>query len=172
MEDTFRLVMLEPLPTKNLKSLKTPYPYALLNDNDTYFLQSTCPLIEKQYICNYKDMLTFKQDTCYANILRGKEGSCVYTTYIDHQEIKQLPNRDLIIKNAPRVNISTTCGIQQRTLERTVLIHFRNCSISIEERNFENKEYLQQDQLFMLPWPSHRRNKTRRDYGYSRNIQD
>lgn len=56
------------------------------------------------------------------------------------KEIKQLTENHIVIKNASSTKMTTDCKLSDRTLKGTYLISFTNCSVTLDNKTFINRE--------------------------------
>ena len=55
-------------------------------------------------------------------------------------KVSVITNGVLIVKNAPQITLVNTCGIGNHTIIGTLLINFRNCSVILEGKAYDNLE--------------------------------
>ena len=142
---------MEQIPTSDLEILKFPFQYAITNPRKTYFLQQQCEVVQNINICKENALLDYSEDSCFHNLLHGIPAECNYQEYPNKTEVKQILPQQIIVKNAPALEIFTTCGIQHKTIKRTCIIEFRNCSIEIGNAIYEDYQIVTTTPTFLLP---------------------
>ena len=147
----FDHTLIEPLPTTELKTLKIPFPFAITSPDKTYFIQQPCDTIHDIKICMGHALIDYSDDKCFHNVLHGLPAICNFQQYLNKTEIKPLWPTYLIIKNAATIELHSNCGLKQQLLQGTMLIHYQNCTIEIENVKFENWEITKNSPVYVLP---------------------
>lgn len=132
-------LLLEPLPI-NEKIVKLPSTNAIINDNRTFFIIKPCNNIQQNIICNKKDLLDVSTDECYSKILNGESGNCTLTSTSTDTVIKRLTDNHVILINVKSTLLKTDCNLSTRNLTGTFLITFANCSLTINNISYNNRE--------------------------------
>ena len=137
---TFSHYLLEPLPVQG-KILKLPTATAAANSSATYFIKNPCQVIEQDILCDSKDLINLSHDKCFSKILNGLSGECAFTEPSTPNEVKRITNNHVVVKNAKTFNLTSNCNLSDRELSGTMLIHFTNCTIQINNQSFSSLEY-------------------------------
>lgn len=142
--------LLEPLPIEN-KTLKLPATHAITSPGSTYFIRTACQTINENVLCDAKDLMEFSSNECYARLLHGSSGNCTMIETPNGMEIKRITDNHVIVKNAKSVQLLTDCQLSDRTLSGTFLIHFNNCSVSLNNQSFSSLEHHQSAPSVIVP---------------------
>ena len=137
---TFSHYLLEPLPIQK-KIVKLPTETAITNPSATYFIKNPCQVIEQDILCDLKDLINLSHDKCFSKLLNGLSGECVFTEPSIPNEIKRITNNHVVVKNAKAFNLTSNCNLSDRELSGTMLIHFTNCTIKINNQSFSSLEH-------------------------------
>lgn len=162
--ENFQVNFIIPIPTPLKKSVNIFYNYALINGSRMYLLNNACPKINKIYICdnNAHNLIETSNDTCLRNILQNKSSFCSFINFSNQNQIKFILDEYLLLINCYNVKIETSCGIQERTFNGTILIKFYECSIKINEIIYENRKHQSyQDNFGVLPLQNLNINETK-----------
>ncbi|XP_062534146.1 uncharacterized protein LOC134203290 [Armigeres subalbatus] len=146
----FDNLLLEPLPVGD-REIKLPSTTAITNSDATYFTKGPCQVVEQNTICDIKDLINVSNDECFSKLLNGLSAKCVFTETVNQNRIKRLTDNLVIIKNATSANFSTNCQLSSRTLIGTNLIHFSNCSVTIDNQTFSSLEFHHASPALIVP---------------------
>lgn len=143
-------LLLEPLPI-NEKIIKLPSTSAIVSNNRTFFIIRPCSNIQQNIICDTKDLLDASTDECYSKILNGESGNCTLTSTSTETIIKRLTDSNVILINAQSVHLKTDCNLSERNLTGTFLITFANCSMTINNVSYSNRELYSRNPSQIIP---------------------
>ncbi|XP_058816668.1 uncharacterized protein LOC131679941 [Topomyia yanbarensis] len=147
---TYTEFLLEPIPLSK-RILKLPASVALQNDNKTYFIKDECQHIGKTKLCSLNNLIDISRDLCFSKLLRGLSGNCTFTKSHSPTEIKRIMDDHIIIKNIHDVKIESNCGLTSRNLSGTYLVEFHNCSVFINDTEYNNVEVSKSEPTFIMP---------------------
>lgn len=147
--EMFNELLLETLPINNT-SLKLPSNTAVVGANSTFLLKGSCQLIEQNTLCDRRDLIDVSQDECYSKILRGFSGKCVFTNH-SGASVKRLTDYHIVLKNVKTATMHTDCNLSDRVLHGSFLIHFSNCTVTINGKNYSNRETYDKQTPLILP---------------------
>lgn len=140
------------LPINSTKYINNPYPYILYNKQQIYYLTEKCKSIEHQFICTKFDKEeSTNSSNCIGNILKSEKAHCSLTEHSKYQTISQPEENYILLINIPETNISTTCGFKNKIIQGTLLLHYVNCTITINEIQYTNKWNQYWDSIYLIP---------------------
>lgn len=150
-KDSYSLFHIIPLPIHNNKIIKSK-PYVLINPNYIQFLDAKCNNIERTFYCHE----TFhreetKNSRCIGNLITNKPASCELQEETTTTQIIQPEPNYLLLINVPESTFNTTCGPANQKINGTVLIHFENCDVTINQVTYEAKENIFWDEINIFP---------------------
>ena len=152
VENDFKKLFVEPITIQN-KEIKTDYSEILIKDNRTYAVTNPCLEFSHITLCEPTALKDMSEDPCLPRLTRDSPGDCVFKEVSAKLTIRNIRSGYMIIKNAhPPVKIENTCGMPHHTLSGTILITFKNCSISINNETFENTEWKNKQRFELLPF--------------------
>ena len=144
-------LQIETIPMKD-KIISINASTAIVGNNESYLIAYPCTNIEKNNICNVENLFNISNDDCLHQILRGNPSNCTFVKTRMESEIKIINNLGVLIKNsiAPTL-LQNNCGFGPRNLTGTFLISFKNCSISLDGKQFNSKMFKGETEVDILP---------------------
>lgn len=140
VENDFKKLYVVLMTIQN-KEIKIDYNEILMKDNRTYAVVKPCPEFSYLTLCESTALKDVSEDLCVPQLMRDSSGDCVFREVNARIPIKNIRSGHTLIKNAhPPVKVENTCGMPHHTLSGTILITFKNCSITINNETFENTE--------------------------------
>lgn len=149
--NTYSLFHLIPLPINKTLTVITK-PYAILNELDIKYFDEACPFIEGVFYC--REIINtpeVNEPTCIPNIIKNKPASCKLLEGNQISTIYQPEPNYVLTINIPNTTLKSSCNIPQSHLEGTMLIHFENCSIEINEISYDSKSSVYWDDITIYP---------------------
>ncbi|XP_058450869.1 uncharacterized protein LOC131430160 [Malaya genurostris] len=143
-------LLLEPLPVGQ-KILKPPASTALQSISATYFVISDCQRVQNNYLCTPDNLVNFTGDPCFSKLLQGSSGNCTFLECTNPTGIIKLTNNHLLLKQVKSLEVKSSCDLSNRNLSGTFLIEFHNCSISLNDTQYNNIELVRTEPMTILP---------------------
>ncbi|XP_021703486.1 uncharacterized protein LOC110677102 isoform X1 [Aedes aegypti] len=161
LQGPYQQIMVENIPI-NDEVIPIDFTHAVLGTNETFVVNDTCVNIEQNIMCKLHTMKNVSDDMCIHRLLRGNPSSCPFKKYNIIREIKSIGSGKILIKNAhPTVQLKNSCGFGPKNLTGSLLITFRNCSIQVDNKSFENTQFEYSNTLEILPLQSTLINKSK-----------
>lgn len=140
------------IPFNEHETLSIQYPFISYNPETIFYFSSKCKLIENQYLCQRPNMSEpFKSSNCIGKILAGSKSKCPTEEMTMRSSIIIPEDNYLLTINATRSVLKNTCGLEQKEIEGTLLLHFENCSITFNGISYNNNWKTSWDQIYLLP---------------------
>ncbi|XP_058832229.1 uncharacterized protein LOC131690236 isoform X5 [Topomyia yanbarensis] len=122
--------------------------YPLINDNQmiinypTHVMKSGNTIFTTENPSDYVQKSSYireLEDKCIRHIILGKHALC-NSTFANHTIQKLINENTILLSNAIDSMFHTTCGPDNRTLNGNFLISISNCTITINNQQFQNTE--------------------------------
>ncbi|XP_037928897.1 uncharacterized protein LOC119663357, partial [Teleopsis dalmanni] len=138
-----------------LLNLQAYYNQSNIIFNIQIHYDTAFPKIEGIYFCNKPRLeeLTAESE-CMGRLMRNQVAHCPSTTIDDIETITQPEPDYVLLMQVPKTDINSSCNIKHLAVEGTVLIHFKNCSITINSIHYEDDPNIFWDNIYILPPPS------------------
>lgn len=151
-EGSYKQVLIETIPFE-AKTIFVNAKYAILSSNETYLTNKSCSYIERNILCDIHNVKNATNGPCLNNLLRGNPSQCIFIKDNDNSTIIQtIRDNDVMIKNAiTPILLQNTCGYGPRNVTGTVLISFRNCSITIDNAKYSSVSFVFEQLPEILP---------------------
>lgn len=147
---TYELTQIIPLPINHTTFINV-MPYALVNEHNILYTNKICPQIEKIFFCeNIIEQEDIKESTCVGNILNNRTAKCHFKERGHISSISQPTQNVVLFINVPNTYINTTCKKQPFTIKGTILIKFRNCTITVNGMVYEGKANIFWDEILLI----------------------
>lgn len=150
VENEFVKLHIEPLPL-NGKEIKFDHRDLLIKGDKTYAIIEKCLETANNFICKPSQLLDVSDDPCIPLLIRDATGNCIFKVANTRTETKMLGEGAVLVKSISPVKLVNTCGIANHTIIGSILLTFRNCSISINGETFENMEMSNKEKFELLP---------------------
>lgn len=141
-----KLIHVEPIATKN-KIIKIQSNEVLMDDNTTYFVEKSCTYTENP-ICELNQLQKIEEEDCVPAVLRNLPSRCTFTEDDKRPTIVVVDDGVIITKNL-KTSFANTCGAMNHTISGSMLISFKNCTIIIGDKKFENR--LEEVKIDLIP---------------------
>lgn len=159
--EIFKHTHLIPLANNRKQSILINYPYITHNSKFIFYFTNKCKEIEQTYVC---DKPSFKEYTnsskCIGNIIYGSDANCQYIEMPHMDQITTPENDYILLMNITEKTITNTCGLRTSKVQGTALIHYENCSITINNITYSNIWTKHWDQIHIVPMMFNKINKT------------
>jgi len=150
--NTFNLFHVLPLPIHKNKTIISK-PYVLVNDDSIQYFNKKCFKIENMFYCKpnqHKESIT--NSSCIGNLIQNKPASCELHNRVTDIEIYQPESDYLALINIPETIIHTNCvQNQKQTIKGSVLIHFNNCEIKVNDITYTTATSQHWDEVNIHP---------------------
>lgn len=122
--------------------------YPLINDNQmisnypTHIVKSGKNIFITENPSDYVQKSSYIRelnDECVHHIILGKHASC-NSTFANHTIQKLITENTVLLSNVINTVLDTTCGPDNRTLNGNFLISFFNCTITLNNQQFQNTD--------------------------------
>lgn len=150
-KESYFLFHLIPLPINKTRTILTK-PYAILGHEHIQELDNKCQNIEGTFYClETTNLEKVSHSKCVASILNHKPAEChIYDRENDIEIFEPEPNHLLLI-SIPETMVNTTCGPNDFKAKGTLLIHFKDCEISINSITYSSKIQTFWDEISIHP---------------------
>lgn len=122
-----------------------------MSEDHIQLLSQPCNSIEAVYYCPKYNLQAISPQSCIPNIIKGKHASCELIEDFDQQRIEQPEDQYVLLVNSPEVTLATTCGPNKQTISGTVLIHYENCDVIINNVSYTTKQSTYWDEIQVIP---------------------
>lgn len=162
LNQTYTFYHINSLPINNTYTLEIPSSYLLLDEYSYMHVNEPCPTIEQTLYCGKNELRNIKPIDCIPNIMLGNKAHCSLVEGDIRQNIKLIEPNHLLILTDTDVTFETTCrnNHKKKTLKGTILMHFENCSITINEINYNDKISSHWDSVKIIFTPFYELNHT------------
>lgn len=135
--DNYQLTKLIPLPINNTQFIVAPNYIASKNTQTLYFTEP-CNRVDQVNICDLQ-RATFDtpNQVCIKRILANRTATCSTVETRRRREIFEPQKGHIFIFNAPDLMVNSDCG-QELRVPRSAIIHYANCSVTLDGRTFDN----------------------------------
>ena len=126
--------------------------FIIMNQDEIYETNIRCRNIENTFYCKSSD-LHMKEDlqTCIRKIIENQPSNCNLVEKTPPSSITHIEENYIICINIPETNFESTCGTQKSTIEGNTLIHFQNCTVTINDIKYDNTAITHQESLTIYP---------------------
>lgn len=131
-------------------------PFAILNNKEIYELDKKCTWIEGIFYCQHSSLKN-RIDThqCLRNIIENKPAKCKFIHKDIFNRIYQPEENFIICMNIPETNFNSSCGTPFSKLQGTLLLHFENCTIEVNDITYTSKSNVYWDNIIIHPTLNH-----------------
>lgn len=158
--ETYHMFHVIPLPLEQNKFIITK-PYLILNPQNIQFFDNKCPKLEGVFYCQRP---AYKEETnksrCIGNLILNKPAHCELQVADRSSEIYQPEPNYIIFINAPETQITSTCGVDNQRIKGSILIHFGNCDVKINNIIYTSTVETYWDEVNIHPTIFHEVNAT------------
>lgn len=127
------------------KKIHLPNQYYLINDGETYQINSIQPTIFGKHEI-YPD-----NSTCIPKLLRGNPAVCNFTSNPVVENVIHLDDRHIFINAIANFTLSSNCGISDRNLSGSFIITFKNCNLLINNVLYSSTTQTLPGNVIQLP---------------------
>lgn len=125
----FNKVHIYPI-VQDRKQIHLPNPFFLTHGKDIYQVNSIEPII-------YDESETHVDNsTCVPHLLRGNPATCNFTINPISEQISYLDDQHLLINSVTNFTLSSNCGLTDRNLSGSFVIHFHDCHLIINNISY------------------------------------
>lgn len=139
-----------PLPINKTLYIST-YPYVATHESDALYFGKACDLIEDIYLCESKDKQKTKFPECVPKIINNHPAICNLSNGLESNQILQPENNYILLTDVRNISVETTCGINKYNIYGTALLHYQNCSITINNITYDSKADIFWDSIVIHP---------------------
>ncbi|XP_062713411.1 uncharacterized protein LOC134290317 [Aedes albopictus] len=125
----FNKVHIYPI-VQDRKQIHLPNPFFLTHEKDIYQVNSIEPII-----CD-KSETHMDNSTCVPLLLRGNPATCNFTINPTSEQISYLDDQHLLINSVTNFTLSSNCGLTDRNLSGSFIIHFHDCHLIINNISY------------------------------------
>lgn len=149
--ETFQMNHLYPLPINKTLEIDIK-PYIVYNEQKIQYLPDTCPKIEGTYLCDETlDQEDRNQSKCVGRILDNETAMCPMIDVGIKQSIQLIEKNNILFINVPKTHIKSTCKNTSFEVQGTLVIHFENCSVNVNDIWYDDTTNKFWDQIYLLP---------------------
>lgn len=159
-----KLIHIEPIPVGD-KIIKIHSNEVLLDTTEAYFVENQCSLTENP-ICKLSQLKKIVDQECIPAIMRNAPSRCTFMEDDRRPAIITVDDGVIITKNV-KANFTNTCGAMNHTIQGSMLISFKQCTVIIGEKKFENK--LEEIKINLIPFFAEIK---QRDFHKNINLED
>lgn len=151
LEDSYSFFHIIPLPINKTQKIVAK-PYAILNHKNIQYFDDKCPQIEGIFYCQEsKNQEHIFNATCIPNLMNNKPAECRIEEQSGNSEVIQLDNNYIVLINIPEIAIKSTCEPSELQIKGTLIIHFQNCQIEINQMIYESSSHVYWDDIHIYP---------------------
>lgn len=152
LEDGFEKLHVEPLP-RDGKEIQFDSTEILVKGEKTFAIKEKCLETLSNVLCKPNQLQDISNDLCVPLLVRNLQSECVFRKADMKMRIKVISDGALILKNANEpVKLFNSCGIANHTIAGTLLVMFKNCSVSVNNETFDNLELKSKTGFEILPF--------------------
>jgi hypothetical protein len=152
LENGFEHIFIYPIPN-NDSQIDTEFENILIKGNETYAVSGKCLQTHDNFICKMKDLKDISEDECVAKLTRSEIGKCPHKIVKSNLSIKVVTEGSIVISSSSAVKLYNTCGSSNHTAIGSNLITFKDCSVTIEGKTFENHHIHRKTKSELLSHP-------------------
>ena len=150
-EGYYQLLRIEPIPIDG-KVIETKSKFAVTNNVESFLSNEKCSQIEGTFLCDVQSLINVTNDQCYHQLFRGNPSRCTFANHPNTPEIQVIESSGILVMNAIKsVHLQNTCGFGAKNLTGTFFITFNNCSIDIDQKQFDSKTFKFYTEPVILP---------------------
>lgn len=113
-------------------------------------IKGKCLETARTTLCHPASLYDIGEDPCVPFLARSRHEECIFKLN-KQPSIKLQREGDLLIKNIAPTQLENSCGMSNHTIAGSFLISFKNCSVWIGNRNFQNIAYKTRGNFEILP---------------------
>lgn len=160
-KDIYQFSHLVQIPLNKKETISINYPFLAHNNRIISYFAEKCRNVERTFICG-KPMFQEPTNTsqCIGKIIQGEDANCQHTEMSVSEKITRPEDNFILITNSEPKILINTCRIQNARIQGTVLIHFENCSVTINNITYVDSNRMYWDEIHVMPIMFKRINKT------------
>lgn len=160
-KEIFKFTHLLQIPINSTETIAIEYPFIAHNNGSIHYFTDKCRRIEQTFICDkpsFQELIDNSQ--CIGKIIQGNDARCQHTDFPTMESVTRPEDDYILITNSKLKTVANNCGSNNAKIQGSVLIHFENCSITINNLTYTNSWKLRWDEIQITPIIFKQINKT------------
>ncbi|XP_055916622.1 uncharacterized protein LOC129949284 [Eupeodes corollae] len=122
-----------------------------MNEHFIQYMSKPCTSIEHTFYCPKEELKNLTSEKCIPKIIQNKEATCDVIETTINSSITQPEEGFILLINSPTTKMTSTCGIDDKFISGTLLLHYEECEIKINNIIYKNKLTMFWDQIKIIP---------------------
>lgn len=140
---------IKPIPINNSQLVITTTNSIIQNNKVYMTINKPCLNIESTYYCQREQIYSIN-NSCIPQIINNQNAHCNTVSIDDIEDIDYMEPEYLYVSSAKNIQIYSTCKVKQATLKGKKLLHFKNCSITINNITYNNENKISLSKTFVI----------------------